>query len=139
MDLAHLQQSVWPLLERVYGLPEGILNAIAGVETGGTYNPNAVNRDAKGLFQIRPVALQQLKLDTGIDFDPFSPGAASAAAALLLRRQLRLFRGDVSLAIAGYNAGEGRVRQFVLDNQQRGAGTLPAATVNYISKVQRLM
>ena len=139
MDLAHLQQSVWPLLERVYGLPGGILNAIAGVETGGTYNPNAVNRDAKGLFQIRPVALQQLKLDTGIDFDPFSPGAASAAAALLLRRQLRLFRGDVSLAIAGYNAGEGRVRQFVLDNQQRGAGTLPAATVNYISKVQRLM
>lgn len=139
MDLAHLQQSVWPLLERVYGLPGGILNAIAGVETGGTYNPNAVNRDAKGLFQIRPVALQQLKIDTGIDFDPFSPGAASAAAALLLRRQLRLFRGDVSLAIAGYNAGEGRVRQFVLDNQQRGAGTLPATTVNYISKVQRLM
>ncbi|NBO56416.1 MAG: hypothetical protein EBU84_17900, partial [Actinobacteria bacterium] len=111
MDLAHLQQSVWPLLEQVYGLPSGVLNAISAVETGGTYNPLLVNRDAKGLFQIRPIALQQLKIDTGIDFDPLSPGAASAAAALLLRRQLRMFRGDVSLAIAGYNAGEGRVRQ----------------------------
>ena len=139
MDLAHLQQSVWPLLEQVYGLPSGVLNAIAGVETGGTYNPLLVNRDAKGLFQIRPIALQQLKIDTGIDFDPFSPGAASAAAALLLRRQLRMFRGDVSLALAGYNAGEGRIRQFVLDNQQQGSGTLPATTVNYIAKVRRLM
>ena len=138
MDIiAHLQSNVWPLLEQVYGLPSGVLNAIAGVETGGTYNPRARNAasGAAGLFQLTPVALEQLQLDTGIRFDPFSPGAASAAAALLLRRQLRIFRGDVSLALAAYNAGEGRVKRFVREVQAQGAGKLPVETARYVQKV----
>lgn len=138
MDIiAHLQSNVWPLLEQVYGLPVGVLNAIAGVETGGTYNTRARNAasGAAGLFQLTPITLEQLQLDTGIRFDPLSPGAASAAAALLLRRHLRTFRGDVSLALAAYNAGEGRVKRFVREVQAQGTGKLPVETARYVQKV----
>lgn len=138
MNLEHLQTSVWPLLEQVYGLPQGVLNAIAAVETGGTYNTRASNRasGAAGLFQLTPITLEQLRLDTGINFDPFSPGAASAAAALLLRRHLRTFRGDVSLALAAYNAGEGRIKRFLREVQAQGTGKLPVETARYIEKVR---
>lgn len=138
MDIiAHLQSNVWPLLEQVYGLPVGVLNAIAGVETGGTYNTRARNAasGAAGLFQLTPITLEQLQIDTGIRFDPLSPGAASAAAALLLRRHLRTFRGDVSLALAAYNAGEGRVKRFVREVQAQGTGKLPVETARYVQKV----
>jgi len=138
MDIiAHLQSNVWPLLEQVYGLPVGVLNAIAEVETGGTYNTRAKNAasGAAGLFQLTPITLEQLQLDTGIRFDPLSPGAASAAAALLLRRHLRTFRGDVSLAIAAYNAGEGRVKRFLREVQAQGTGKLPVETARYVQRV----
>lgn len=138
MDIiAHLQSNVWPLLEQVYGLPVGVLNAIAGVETGGTYNTRARNAasGAAGLFQLTPITLEQLRLDTGINFDPFSPGAASAGAALLLRRHLRTFRGDVSLALAAYNAGEGRIKRFLREVQAQGTGKLPVETARYVRKV----
>lgn len=133
----HLQASVWPTLERAYSLPSGILRAIASVETGGTFNARLYNAKSKaaGLFQLRPIALEQIRLDTGIVIDPFSPGAASAAAALLLRRYFRMFRGNVNLAIAAYNAGEGTVKRFIEQNQEEGIGKLPLETVKYIPKV----
>ena len=137
VSLQHLRQTVWPVLEQSYGLPAGILNAIANVETGGTFNPTLVNRSsqAKGLFQLRPIALEQVRLDSGILFDPLSAGAASAAAAILLRRYLRLFAGEVTLAIAAFNAGEGNVRRFVQQVRDEGSGALPRETVRYIPKV----
>lgn len=136
-DLSHLQQNVWPVLESAYGLPRGILNAIATVETGGTFNAGLVNRasQAKGLFQLRPIALEQVRLDSGIQFDPLNAGAASAAAAILLRRYLRLFRGEVTLAVAAFNAGEGNVRRFLQQVRDEGSGALPRETVRYIPKV----
>lgn len=138
MIVEHLQQNVWPLLEEVYGLPSGVLNAIASVETGGTYNTRAFNAESKaaGLFQLTPVALKQLAIDTGINFDPYSAGSASAAAAILLRRQLRIFQGDISLAIAGYNAGEGRVKRYLTQVRVEGKGSLPLETALYIKKIR---
>ena len=134
----HLRGSVWPLLEQAYGLPQGVLGAIASVETGGRFDARAVNpgSGAAGLFQLTPITLKQLQIDTGIAFDPFSPGAASAAAALLLRRHLRTFQGDVSLALAAYNAGEGRVKRFLREVQAQGTGKLPLETARYIDKVR---
>ena len=133
----HLQASVWPTLERAYSLPSGILGAIASVETGGTFDARAYNAasGAAGLFQLTPIALAQVKQDSGVSFNPYSPGAASAAAALLLRRYLRMFRGDVNLAIAAYNAGEGTVKRFLTQVQAQGVGKLPVETARYIPKV----
>ena len=133
----HLRGSVWPLLEQAYDLPQGVLGSIASVETGGRFDARAVNpgSGAAGLFQLTPITLKQLQIDTGIAFDPFSPGAASAAAALLLRRHLRTFRGDVSLALAAYNAGEGRIKRFLREVQAQGTGKLPVETARYVQKV----
>ncbi len=136
-DLVHLRDSVWPILERAYGLPAGILGAIADVETGGRFDARAFNAasNASGLFQLTPIALAQVAQDAGVRVDPFNPGQASAGAALLLRRYLRMFGGDVSLALVAYNAGEGRARQFVREVRERGAGRLPRETAAYIPKV----
>lgn len=133
----HLRNVVWPTLERAYNLPTGILGAIASVETGGRFDTRAYNAasGAAGLFQLTPIALAQVKLDSGVSFDPYSPGAASAAAALLLRRYLRMFQGDVNLAVAAYNAGEGAVKRFLTQVQAQGVGKLPVETARYIPKV----
>jgi len=136
-DLVHLRESVWPVLERVYGLPDGILNAIAFVETGGRYDAQATNRGsgAAGLFQLTPIALAQVAKDTGLSIDPYNPGQSSAGAALLLRRYFRMFNNDMSLALVAYNAGEGRARRFLNEVRERGTGTLPRETANYLPRV----
>lgn len=137
MDREHLETTIWPFLENHYGLPSGLLNAIATVETGGTYNPRAYNAQsgAAGLFQLTQITLEQLRLDTGIRFDPLIPGPASTAAALLLRKHLQTFGGQLTLALAAYNAGQGTVRKFLKDVQSIGRGKLPRETVRYIPRV----
>ena len=135
--LQHLRSSVWPTLEATYDLPKGILEAIATWETRGSFDPRAYNpgSGARGIFQITPIALQQIKLDTGLQLDPFNPYTASAAAALLLRRFSRMYRGEPTLMVAAYNAGEGTVRQLLRDIAQRGRGFLPLETRQYIANV----
>lgn len=134
--LEHLRTNVWPVLETAYGLPAGLLQAIATVETGGRFDPRAYNpvSRAAGLFQLTPVALEQLRLDYGIRVDPLSPAQASTAAALLMRRHLRMFQ-ELNLALAAYNAGEGTVRRYLREVQARGSGRLPRETVRYIPAV----
>jgi soluble lytic murein transglycosylase-like protein len=66
--------------------------------------------------------------------NPDNPYSASAGAAALLSRYLRLF-GQPALMIAAYNAGEGRIRSFVKQVQTSGKGTLPAITKDYVQNV----
>ena len=63
------------------------------------------------------------------------PYQASAAAAALMSRYLRLFRGSLPLALAAYNAGEGTVRRFLTQTAQGGAGQLPRETRDYVTNV----
>lgn len=134
-SLEHLESSVWPVLEGHFGLPNGLLKAIATVES--RLNPRAYNAAsrASGMFQLTPITLEQVAIDTGVRFDPFSPGAASMAAAALLARHLRTFGGNIKLALAAYNAGEGRIKRYLREAQQGGAAPLPRETAGYASKV----
>jgi soluble lytic murein transglycosylase-like protein len=75
-----------------------------------------------------------VKQDTGLTHNPDNAYSASAGAAALLSRYLRLF-GQPALMIAAYNAGEGRVRGFVKQVQTSGKGTLPAITRDYVQNV----
>lgn len=135
-NLDHLRNNVWPVLESAYGLPAGLLQAIATVETGGRFDPRAYNpvSRAAGLFQLTPIALEQLRIDYGVRIDPMSPAQASTAAAMLIRRHLRMFQ-ELNLALAAYNAGEGTVRKYLREVQARGSGRLPRETVRYIPAV----
>lgn len=139
--LNHLRTAVWPQLEATYNLPSGILNAIASWETRGSFDPNAYNAGsgARGIFQLTPIALRQVKIDTGQTINPVNPYQASNAAAALLARLNKMFNGQLPLVIAAYNAGEGRIRSFVKSVATQGRGRLPAETRDYIVNVTAML
>ena len=61
--------------------------------------------------------------------DPHDPAANIEAGAKYLRWLLKRFKGNVSLALAGYNAGEGAVAKF-------GQRVPPyRETRNYVKKI----
>jgi len=132
--LDRLRSTVWPALEDAYGLPKGTLYAVSWWETRGTWSDAPGGSGSRGIFQLTPTALAQIKQDTGTSHNPDNAYSASAGAAALLSRYLRLF-GQPALMIAAYNAGEGRVRSFVKQTQISGSGTLPAVTRDYVQNV----
>jgi soluble lytic murein transglycosylase-like protein len=67
--------------------------------------------------------------------DPSNPYQASVAAAALMSRYMRLFRGSLPLALAAYNWGEGNVRRFLRQTAEGGAGQLPRETRDYVLNV----
>ncbi|MEM8539424.1 MAG: lytic transglycosylase domain-containing protein [Pseudomonadota bacterium] len=76
---------------------------------------------AQGIAQFMPATAKSEGLR-----DPFDPKQAIPASALLLSK-LRLKFGNLGLAAAAYNAGEGRV-----DSWLRKGGVLPIETENYV-------
>jgi soluble lytic murein transglycosylase-like protein len=136
--LDRLRSTVWPALEDAYKLPKGTLYAVSWWETRGTWSDAPGGSGSRGIFQLRPIALAQAKQDTGISHNPDNAYSASAAAAALLSRYLRLF-GNPALMIAAYNAGEGKIRSYVRQVQSSGAGAMPITTVEYVQAVMPVM
>jgi cell wall-associated NlpC family hydrolase len=93
---------VFRTAEQRYGLPTGVLAAVARAESG--FDPDAVSgAGAVGLMQLMPGTAAELGVD------PRDPVSAVDGAARYLRTQLESF-GDLRLALAAYNAGPGAVR-----------------------------
>jgi len=91
---------------RTYGLDGALLHALISVES--RYDPKAVSRrGAAGLMQLMPVTA----LRYGVT-DSFDPVQNINGGAQYLSDLLKLFNGDVSLAIAAYNAGENAVTKY---------------------------
>jgi soluble lytic murein transglycosylase-like protein len=87
-------------------LDAALLAAVVHVESGG--NPQAVSRaGAQGLTQLIPATAQRFGVH-----DPFDPAQSLDGAARYLRGLLGQFGGDVSKALAAYNAGEGNVKKY---------------------------
>jgi len=87
-------------------LDAALLAAVVHVESGG--NPQAVSAaGAQGLTQLIPATAQRFGVD-----DPFDPAQSLDGAARYLRGLLGQFGGDVSKALAAYNAGEGNVKKY---------------------------
>jgi soluble lytic murein transglycosylase-like protein len=87
-------------------LDAALLAAVVHVESGG--NPQAVSpAGAQGLTQLIPVTAQRFGVN-----DPFDPAQSLDGAAQYLRGLLGQFGGDVSKALAAYNAGEGNVKKY---------------------------
>jgi len=129
--LARLRETVWPALENAYQLPYGLLNSIATYETRGTFRDEISPAGARGIFQLTPIALEQVKRDVGINFDPSNPYSASTAAAILLSRYFKIFTYP-SLVVAAYNWGEGNVKKLLRTIATQGRGTMPLETRQYI-------
>ena len=118
------------------GVP-GDLVWLAEVES--SFNPEASNpAGAKGLFQLMPATAKSLGLSTAMPDERTEPVKSARAAAQLLRRLHKRF-GSWPLAIAAYNAGEGRVQKLLEKHSAHTyaeiARVLPSETRLYVPKV----
>lgn len=90
---------------RKYGIDGSLLRAVIQTESG--FNPNAVSpAGARGLMQLTPSTAAALGVS-----DPFDPEQSIDGGARYLKQQIDRF-GDVSLALAAYNAGPGAVMKY---------------------------
>jgi hypothetical protein len=90
---------------REYDVNPALLKAVASAESD--FNPDAVSpAGAVGLMQIMPETAQQLGID------PQDPVQSIQGAANYLRTLLDQFNGNMTLAVAAYNAGPGAVAKY---------------------------
>lgn len=108
-----------------YGLDPALVLAVIQVESA--YRSDAVSpKEAAGLMQLIPDTAERFGVA-----DVFSPAENIKGGIKYLRWLLAYFQGDVTLALAGYNAGERAV--------DRHKGVPPYdETRNYVRAIRRL-
>ena len=91
---------------REHGVDEAIVRAIIHAESA--FNPNALSRvGAQGLMQLMPATARRFGVANAFDAAQNIRGGVKYLAWLLRR-----FNGNLTLAAAGYNAGEGAVDKY---------------------------
>jgi soluble lytic murein transglycosylase-like protein len=92
-----------------YGVPVELVDAVIQVESG--WNRYAVsNKGAAGLMQLMPATALRFGVRDRFDVEDNIRGGVAYLAWLI-----RLFQGDLRLALAAYNAGESLVLLQGLD------------------------
>ena len=91
---------------REHGVDEAIVRAIIHAESA--FNPRALSRvGAQGLMQLMPATASRFGVANAFDAAQNIRGGVQYLAWLLRR-----FNGNLTLAAAGYNAGEGAVDKY---------------------------
>lgn len=112
---------------QTYGLDPNLALAVAQRESG--FNQNARGTSGEiGVFQLMPATAA----DLGVD--PYDVVQNIQGGVRYLKQMLNLFGGDVSKALAAYNAGPRRVGSAV-ESGWNWFASIPATTRVYVSKV----
>lgn len=107
---------------RTYGVDVNLLKAIAHTESN--FNPSATSSaGAMGVMQLMPSTAKSLGIK-----DAYNARDNIMGGAKVISQHLSRYNGDVSLALAAYNAGSGNVEKY---------GGIPpfTETQNYVKKV----
>jgi len=105
-----------------YQVDPALVNAIIMAES--EYNPRALSkRGARGLMQLMPATAKELGVK-----DIYNPEQNIDGGVRYFKQLVNRFDGDVTLALAAYNAGSRKVRHY------RGVPPFKA-TKRYIKKV----
>lgn len=109
-----------------YGVDVNLLKAVAEAESG--FDTNAVSSaGAQGIMQLMPQTAESYGVT-----DPFDPAQSIAGGAQMLSWLLDDYNGNVTLALAGYNAGAGAVEKY--------GGVPPySETLAYISRINDIL
>lgn len=123
---------------------EGVPPELAWIaEAESSFNPQARSPvGAKGLFQFMPATAKAMGLSTLLPDERTNPDKSARAAARYLRTLHGRF-GNWALALAAYNAGEGRVSRTLAKHGAKSftaiVDALPAETRMYVPKVCALI
>ncbi|MEP6965353.1 MAG: lytic transglycosylase domain-containing protein [Polaromonas sp.] len=120
---------------QTHGIDYELLQAVIATESG--FNAQAVSpKGAVGLMQLIPPTAERYGVkaekDLPIQKKLTDPRVNIAAGSRYLRDLIKLFPGQLELAVAAYNAGEGAV--------QRAGNRIPnyPETQNYVKNVMQL-
>lgn len=109
-----------------HGLDPNVVRAVIKAESDGD-TKCVSNKGAMGLMQLMPDEVRAYGIS-----NPFDPAQNIEGGCRQLQEKLKLFGGDLSLALAAYNAGSGAVRKY---------GGIPPypETRAYVSKIMGML
>jgi hypothetical protein len=92
---------------------EPLVRAIIAQESGGNFKAMS-HKGAKGLMQIMPNTAKEIAKELGVKkYDIHDPETNKMFGTYYINKMLDEFNGDVKLALAAYNAGPTKVKNWV--------------------------
>jgi membrane-bound lytic murein transglycosylase D len=132
-------EALMPQLKAIF-TSEGVPPELAWIaEVESQFDPSATSRSgARGLFQFMPATAERFGLISASGDQRTDPAPSARAAARYLSILYKRFQ-NWPLALAAYNAGEGRVGRLLkkhhADSFDEIAAHLPPETQEYIPKI----